>query len=130
MLRRSFLKLLPVTPFAAHKVATDEIKRLTGLTDPGLSVPTYGPPNSMGQDYAKGIAFIKTFGLPEWYNDALKRRSMGVHQLDPDIAAKCWSFNVKIQHQRERNLQRIKDGLMTEALEQEARKQIPWWPWW
>lgn len=112
--RRSFLKVMGIgtaaAPLAVKVAAEQEVANLTSLKgatstwmrEPAGLVGTYQTP---GESRVGLLSqYVRTFGLPAYVDDALRRNAKHVSALDPDIAAKkSWSLNVKIQEQRHRN---------------------------
>lgn len=124
--RRGFLAFLgaaPVAPIVAKAAVEKEVASLAGVTLGGAGSNAIGLPYSgiMDSGQASGgidvmdaaQMFMSTFGVPEHVRDNLARRSRAVHTIDPDIAVKrSWSFAVKIQAQRERNLATMEKGML------------------
>lgn len=123
--RRRFLGLLGVGaaagPLAAKAALDETIGSQAGVSMAakavgGLGV-SYGLPSSdqkpstpwmpHDQRMFKSLAYIKTFGLPEFLENQFRQQAKWVDRLDIDIAAKwSWSMAVKLQEQRQRNYQR------------------------
>lgn len=126
--RRRFLGLLGVGvaagPLAAKQALDASIADQAGLNLLGAAGGGFtsgGLPASQGmqarslpnqyiphdQKVSKAIGYLKTFGVPEFFEKELRSRAMWVEKLDPDIASKkSWSMSVKIMTQRERSYQR------------------------
>jgi hypothetical protein len=152
MKRRSFLQLFGAGALSGRKLTEEALLRVTGVSTPGfgsnphISAFDYGPPiDSSPQkgDYEfsgydntimAASKYVKTMGMPEFYDRQLRRRASEVYRIDGDIACKCWSWNVKLQSQRERNYQRLKSTI-EDAGGQAVAKNLLWkftgfqWPW-
>lgn len=144
--RRMFMKAASIIPMAAKKMAEEEAKKLINvgrgedaalLSDGvGLASRYYdddndGNPVKKRHEFMRG--YLKLWGkVPDFMEEDLRDRSKHVYCLDPDIAVKCWSLNVKIQHQIQRNYQNHitryeRSGWMTNA--QERFKELTGFKW-
>lgn len=151
--RRRFLSLLGVGTAAgplAAKAALDEgiakqaglnLHQVAGLSG-GLPPPSQSAdllPNgsyiSYQDKYIKTAEYVKMFGLPQVIDDSYRSNSKYVHALDPDIACKrSWSMSVKFMTQRERNYQRMVEGINYTASHYRRKALIEnilgfEWPW-
>ncbi len=131
--RRSFLQALTALPFAAKKMTPEEILEQTGISLLG-QVPESST-HCASEPAAAALAHINLLGMPDFYERVMRRNAQTVSGLDPDIACKCWSLNVKIQEQRQRNYQRHLQNLKdwtTETVGREVfNKTFGFkWPWW
>lgn len=134
--RRKFLAFLgaavPAAPLAAKAAVEKEIANLSGVNlgaNIGIGVPYLGSisadvPGGGGIDVADAAEkFVSVFGIPEHIRDNLHRHSREVRAIDPDIAVKrSWSFAVKVQAQRERNLAKMQKGML-DGLAQARREK-------
>jgi hypothetical protein len=138
--RRSFAKLLGITPIAAKHAADKELAKLAGINMEGASSPaTLGgiPAVEAGDAFLNrqmaAVQYMKQFGLPDFLDKSIRRSSKYVGQLDPDIVAKkSWSMSVKILTQRQRNYQNYIDSMEYQAMYSKGAslfKKLTGWDW-
>lgn len=79
--------------------------------------------------------YVKTVGMPDFYDRQLREKAHAVYRIDDDIAAKrSWSWSVKMQEQRARNYKRLIAEMHDLSDRTVARtvlqKLTGWnWPW-
>lgn len=143
--RRKFLAFLgaaPVAPIVAKAAVEKEIAGIANIDlgiSSGIGVPYSaimdGAPNaSGGVDVMEAAGtFFEVFGVPEHIKDNLARRAFEVHAIDPDIAVKrSWSFAVKVQAQRERNLEKLRKGVadgIAQSRREKAFRKVTGFSW-
>lgn len=139
--RRKMLGLLGMTPLAAKAAAEQEVAGLTQLRGSPLPRGRLPDPielpgmNSRADHTSQLATYVRTFGLPAHVEREVRRQARYVTSLDPDIACKrSWSLNVKIQHQRERNVEYQIERYAERDWWQKAQKQfkvmtgLDWYP--
>lgn len=114
MARRGFLGRMLAAPFAAKAMGEAAIaeaakvqvgpEMLSADFAHEIGVPV-GSSLANGS-HSRALDYLKSFGLPDFELDRLRDESRRVYALDPDIANKCWSMAVKVQHQRQRQFER------------------------
>lgn len=132
--RRRFLAFVgvaaPAAPLVAKAAIEKEIAGLSGVqlgASAGIGIPYSGvmsAPGEGGFDVADAAdKFFSVFGLPEHVNENMIQRSRDVRSIDPDIAVKrSWSFAAKVQEQRQRNLEKMRQG-MVDGIAQTRREK-------
>lgn len=119
--RRKFLGVMAASPLAA-KAAAAELAGVSALgaeTLPGSMLGASGDLDSkltaigVSESWAaKALNWIGKNGIPEFRLRELEKMARVVTRLDPDLASNCWSLSVKIQEQRVRNLERMKQEFL------------------
>lgn len=145
--RRGFLRTMLAAPAAAKAVSDRAIAEAVGLNPIGLG--GYGPSPPGGAPLAANAGALSTSGrvsrlfkflkksggLPRFELEKIRRECRYVHTLDPDLAAlRSFSMSVKIQMQRERNIERTIEQTLayqTYAAAMESfRERHGFWLWW
>lgn len=107
--RRSFLRLLAVSPIAGKAAAEAAAARLSGLEIGGVDgVNTRGiMPSSVGDPTPDDhLRILSMPGKRTEIRSMLFERERRVSSIDPDIAChRSWSLNAKIAFQRQRNVE-------------------------
>jgi hypothetical protein len=149
MKRRAFLQVLGGVGLGARSAAEQALASVSGVTRfPGFGAPmkgdSYGDPPSGGMrdddgldHYQKSLVacskYIKTIGMPDFYDRHLRDKARAVYRMDEDIAAKrSWSWSVKMQEQRQRNYKRLVNDmhLMSEnTVARSLLKKLTGWTW-
>jgi hypothetical protein len=162
--RRSFLQILGGGVLGGRKAAESAILAASGMKVGGaggvlvglpLSDPSQIPisgsaggqtgdpgPGNLSRyqqrlvkasNYLKGL---KAVGVktPQFIEDTWRDSARYAPYLDLDIAIKCWSPSVKLQAQRQRNYERIRDDALAIGSRITAKsmfeKLVGWdWPW-
>lgn len=154
--RRKFLGLLGISavaaPIAAKSALDKSIGEQAGIS--GLGAPGHFSVGSIGrlpeaqqncgslgsiipydETIQQSVGYIKTFGLPDFFEKQLRHQSKWVSFLDPDLAAKrSWSMSIKIQEQRARNYQQLLNSCESEAWSLKRKSLLKSilgfnWPW-
>lgn len=135
--RRRFLAFVgvaaPAAPLVAKAAVEKEMAALSGVklgANVGVGIPYSGIMDAAAPGSSGGIdvwdaadKFFSVFGMPEHIKENFVRRSREINAIDPDIAVKrSWSFAVKVQAQRERNLEKMQQG-MVESIAQTRREK-------
>ena len=114
--RRGLLRAMPAMPFAARAAKEQVAQQLAGIgtiensigekASYGTPMPanTYDPESNYSMDQLRRL--LKTNGaVKEEVRRQIADEFRHVRYIDHDIAQKCWSLSVKIQHQRQRNIE-------------------------
>lgn len=144
--RRGVLALLgaaPAAPLAAKAIVDEQLAKMTGVQfgAGGGRIPysdsaDAGPPTASVNAEKLALEFFELFGVPEHVDDEYRRESLSITYLDPDIAAKkSWSHSVKIATQRQRNYEKLKDGMrhrLAKNRKTKAFRELTGfdWPYW
>lgn len=151
MKRRAFLQVLGGVGLGARSAAETALASMTGVNKlPGFGMPmrgdSYGDIPGAPAETGTGLTgyqnalvacskYVKTVGMPAFYDQHLRDKARAVYRMDEDIACKrSWSYSVKMQEQRARNYKRLvaeihdlSDRTVARTLFQ---KMTGWaWPW-
>lgn len=151
MRRRAFLQVLGGLGIGGRSAAEQALASMTGTTrNPGFGMPakgeSYGDLPMSGDTadgeltrYQKALVacskYVKTMGMPPFYEQQLREKARAVYRMDEDIACKrSWSWSVKMQEQRARNYKRLVSEIHLLSDRTMARtvlqKLTGWtWPW-
>lgn len=152
MKRRAFLQVLGGVGLGARSAAEQALASVSGVTRfPGFGMtmkgdsysdaptPYVDPPDGEFTSYQKALVacskYVKTVGMPSFYEQHLRDKARAVYRMDDDIAAKrSWSWSVKMQEQRQRNYNRLVADIHLLSEHTVARtllqKLTGWnWPW-
>ena len=141
--RRKFFSLVASAPIAAKAAVDASIAECAGINVTGINGHAVPPASGMGagpqnvSDYQNGVIsaskYVRLMGFPDFMERELREQSRYVYALDPDIAVKkSWSMAAKIQTQRQRNFERLKQGIHSDARRFETRstfKKVTGWDW-
>jgi len=123
--RRNFFGWMAASPLAVKAAGDKAVAELmkidvNGVEDGGggfLMAPSSVPNElSLEKKLSNCLNYVKVFGLPSEVEEQYRINSRVVRELDYDIAnKKSWSMAFKVCCQRQRNYERILQGLDREA---------------